>query len=276
MLRLILSVLGALVVVAGIGIAVAYAVLSHGMSGDIARLRDMAGSGGRIVTEAMLATLPPPARRYFEHAGVVGTAIPGIVRLTQKGRIRSSAEADWMALEGEETYSVDPPAFVWQAWFPRRDLPIVIGRDEYLDGAGSILMKLVALVPVADERGDELGAAGLMRFLNEMVWFPAAYLGDNVTIAALDDGSFTVTIADRGLSATGTLFVDGEGRALNFRAERYNTGTRSLETWETPFTEEDVRAGLRLPTAGSARWKLPDGDFTYIELNVGDVVYNAG
>ena len=274
MVRLVLLALGGVVAVAAIGIAAAYAVLLRNISGDIARLRAEAEGGGRIVTEAMLAPLPPPARRYFEHAGVVGTAIPRIVRLTQKGRIRSSAEAGWMTLEAEETYSVDPPAFVWQAWFPRAGLPLVVGRDEYLDGAGSILMKLLALVPVADERGDEMRAAGLMRFLNEMVWFPAAYLGDHVKIGAVDDRSFTVTIADRGIAATGTLVVDEAGRAVTFRARRYDTGTRSVETWETPFTAEGVRAGLTVPTDGSALWKRPGGDFTYIELSVGDIVYD--
>jgi hypothetical protein len=274
MVRILLLVLGAVVVVAAVGVASAYVVLSHAIGRDIARLNAEARGSGLIVSEAMLAGLPAPAQRYFRHAGVVGTAIPSIVRLTQTGRIRSSAQANWMELEAEEIYSVNPPAFVWRAWFPRRGLPLVIGRDEYLGGAGSIVMKLLALVPVAEERGDELRAAGLMRFLNEMVWFPAAYLGDNVRIGAVDERSFTVTIADRGITVTGTLVVDEAGRAVTFRARRYNTTTRSIEMWETPMTEEGMRAGLRLPTAGSALWKLPGGDFTYIELGNGEIVYD--
>ncbi len=275
MVRTVLLVLGAAVVLTAIGVAGAYVVLFHGMAGDIARLRAEAGSVGKLVSEDMLVGLPAPAQRYFRHAGVVGTTIPSIVRLTQKGRIRGSADAAWMELEAEEIYSVSPPAFVWRAWFPRRGLPVVVGRDEYLGGAGSIVMKLLALVPVAEERGEELRAAGLMRFLNEMLWFPAAYLGGTVSIGAVDDRSFTVAIADRGITATGTLVVDEAGRAVTFRARRYNTATRSVEAWETPLAAEGTRAGLRLPTAGSALWKLPGGDFTYIELGIGDIRYDA-
>ncbi len=47
-----------------------------------------------------------------------------------------------------------------------------MGRDEYLGGRGSIVMKMLALLPVADEHGEELGAAGLMRYLNEMMGSP--------------------------------------------------------------------------------------------------------
>jgi hypothetical protein len=204
---------------------------------------------------------------------VVGTAIPGIVRVRQHGRIRSSPAAAWMNWEATEVYSTQPPAFVWRAYLPRKRLPVVIGRDEYLQGEGSILMKAAAIYPVADERGEALGAAGLMRYLNEMIWFPAAFLGSNVTIGPADEDSFTATIADRGTTVTATLFVDGEGRLVNFRARRFNTATGRLEVWETPMTHHGERAGSQVPVAGSAVWKLADGDFAYIELSVDAVSY---
>jgi hypothetical protein len=221
----------------------------------------------------MLSHLPVPAQRYLRHAGIVGTAIPGIVRVRQHGRIRSSPAAAWMNWEATEVYSTQPPAFVWRAYLPRKRLPVVIGRDEYLEGEGSILMKAAAIYSVADERGEALGAAGLMRYLNEMIWFPAAFLGSNVTIGPADEDSFTATIADRGITVTATLFVDGQGRLLNFRARRFNTATGRLEVWETPMTHHGERAGVQVPVAGSAVWKLADGDFAYIELSVDAVRY---
>jgi hypothetical protein len=243
------------------------------MRGDVARLRAAAQPSGTTITAGMLAGLPEPAQRYFAHAGVLGQPIPRIVRLTQRGRIRSGNAADWMAFEAEETYSTDPPAFVWRTWLPARTMPVALGRDEYRDGEGSILIRMAALVPVADERGAEMQAAGLMRYLNEMTWFPAAFLGPNVTIAPADANSFSVSISDRGTTAAAVMFVDAAGRLTNFRAERFNTGTRTIETWETPLAAEGPLAGLTLPTAGSAVWKLPGGDLTYIELEVTGLAY---
>ena len=179
-----------------------------------------------------------------------------------------------MELEAEEFYSTSPPAFVWRAYFPKESLPIVLGRDEYLDGTGSIVMKMLSVYPVADERGEELGPASLMRYLNEMTWFPAAFLGENVTIEPVDEACFRVTIADRGMTATALMFVDEEGRLTNFRAQRFHTGTRTMETWETPMTKHRTFAGVRLPIAGAAVWKLKNGDFPYIELEVTDVKYD--
>ncbi len=270
LLRLVLLALAALVLVVG----VAYALWSAAIRADVAGLeRDALPPAGAAITADRLAGLPEPAIRYFTRAGVVGTAIPRLVRLTQKGRIRASADAGWMVLEAEEVYSTNPPALVLRAGMPGLALPLVLGRDEYRRGEGSIAMKLLSIVPVADQHGPELRAAGLMRYLNEMMWFPAAYLGDNVTIFPVDENAFGVRIEDRGLVAEASIVVDGEGRVVNFRAERFNTGTNSIERWETPITAWAPMAGLELPTVGAADWKLPAGDLRYIELEVTSMTY---
>lgn len=274
MLKFVLWAL-AIIVAGGLGVvAVAYIRLSGDMGAEVARLVAAATGPGPVVTETMLAPLPEPARRYFRYAGVVGQPIPRLVELRQKGRIRGSLAENWMALEADETYSTNPPAFVWRASFPSRALPVVLGRDKYLDGEGSIEMKMLGLMTVADEHGPELRAAGLMRYLNETMWFPAALLGGNVTISAIDDASFRVVLSDRGMTAEATYFVDAEGRLTNFRAQRYNTATRSIETWETPVEAYQRIGGLNLPTRGAAVWKLADGDFSYIELDISEVRYS--
>ena len=262
------------VLAVGVVVALAYLLWSGAIDRDVALLQAGAKPPSAIpITAERLAVLPPPAIRYFTRAGIVGTAIPRLVRLTQRGRIRSSTDAAWMMLEADEVYSTHPPALLWRAGMPGLALPLVLGRDAYLGGEGSIAMKLLALLPVADERGDALRAAGLMRYLNEMMWFPAAYLGENVTIFPVGDNAFGVRIADRGLVAEATLFVDGEGRVVNFRANRFNTTTRRNETWETPISGWGRMAGLELPTAGAADWKLADGDLRYIELEITGVSY---
>ncbi len=275
MLKFVLGIV-LLVVLAGGGFLWwSAASFTRAIDADVDRLARVARGTGAIVTTDMLAGLPEPVQRHLRWAGVVGTPIPGIVRLKQTGRIRSAPDASWMTFDAEQIYSVDPPAFVWRAWLPGRRLPLVLGRDEYVDGASSILMKAFGLFAVADEHGDALAAAGLMRFLNEIMWFPAAYLGRNVGWRAIDKSSAEVTLSDGQLVAQGTVFFDGEGRLVDFRADRFDTGTGALATWETPITGYATFGGLRLPAHGAGVWKRPTGDFSYIELNVTDVRYEA-
>jgi hypothetical protein len=253
-----------------------YWVWNEQIDRDIHRLSAGAARDVVVATEAMLASLPAPVKRYLVYTGVVGRPIPNTVRLTQRGRIRSAANASWMNLEAEQYYSTRPPSFVWKASFPSRSLPIVLGRDEYADGEGSILMKMLSLFAVADEYGDALREAALTRYLNEMMWFPAAFLGSNVVWTPIDDVSATVTMVDRGMRVTATVFFADDGRLVNFRAQRFNTDTRSIEPWETPILAYGEFAGLRLPSKGAAVWKLADGDFIYVELELTDVAYDGG
>jgi hypothetical protein len=277
MLRIIIGASVTIVAVAAVVLIWSHWRWNESIEADIRRLSAGAVRDIVVVTEDMLAALPAPARRYLTYSGVVGKPIPNTVRLTQRGRIRSAADAAWMNLAATQHYSTEPPAFVWKASFPTRNLPVVLGRDEYLDGQGSIRMKMLSLYPVADESGGaEMNEASLMRYLNEMMWFPAAFLGDNVTWTPIDDASAKVTIDDRGINATATLFFDAEGRLVNFRAPRFNTATRTMETWETPIAGHGEFAGLKLPSKGSAVWKLSDGDFTYIELEIVEVAYDGG
>ena len=252
----------------------AYGWFDASIRDELDSLEAAAAPQGTLITEEAIAELPEPAQRYLRNAGIVGKPIPRLVRVTQKGRIRGSADAQWMTFEARETYSVGPPAFLWRAWFPTERTPIVLGRDLYFEARDGILMKMLAMFPVADEHGEQLQAAGLMRYLNEMSWFPAAFLGDNVEILARDTDSFSVRLTDRGIVASAIMFIDEQGRMTNFRAERFNTATRTIQTWETPITDYADYSGYQLPRSGSAIWRAPEGDLTYIELDVTSVSYD--
>lgn len=66
--------------------------------------------GARIVSEELLQDLPDPVRRYFRHSGVVGKPIVRSVFLRQKGRMRPGSLQQWMGLDAEQWYCVNPPA----------------------------------------------------------------------------------------------------------------------------------------------------------------------
>jgi hypothetical protein len=172
---------------------------------------------------------------------------------------------------------VQPPGFVWAGTARLGPLPLARARDMYADGAGRMLVKVASLWPVVDASGAQLDQSGMMRYLSEMIWFPAAFLADNIAFQAVDDSSARVTLTDQGQTATGTLVFDNQGRLTDFVAKRYRTPDASgPETWSTPITGYGEFEGLRLPARGKAAFKLPDGDFEYIDVTVTDLHYDIG
>ena len=47
-----------------------------------------------------------------------------------------------------------------------------------------MLVKVASLWPVADASGEQIDPAAMMRYLSEMIWFPAAFLADNISFRA--------------------------------------------------------------------------------------------
>jgi hypothetical protein len=265
-----------LIIVAAVIVAsgVSALVFATSIRGDIAKVVASATGKGAVVTADQIAALPAPVARYLTWSGVVGKPIPAVVRLTQSGHLRGSADDPWMDFQADETYATAKPAFVWRAYFPSPWPPLILGRDEYVNGKGSIAMRLLGVLPVASEQGDQMKAAALIRYLNEMVWFPAAFVSPGVHWTAIDDTSASVSLTDGATTVTGTMAFDAVGRPVDFLATRYNTGTGKDESWETPFTDYGAFGGVNVPVKGSGVWKLADGDLTYIELSVTGIEYD--
>jgi hypothetical protein len=230
-----------------------------------------------LVTEEMLQKLPDPVKRYLLYTGVVGKSIVQRVRLKQKGRIRKDAQQPWMNFKAKQYYSVSPPCFVWIAYMKVFGLPLVRVRDFYMEGRGNILVKALSLFRVGNSAGKEMDQGAMMRYLNEMMWFPTAFLGKNVSFESIDANSARVTLKDMGQSVTATLYFDDEGKLTNFIAPRYRDmgdDKFDLENWSTPIREYGEFEGLKLPLKGAGVWNLKEGDLEYIDLAINDLKYD--
>ena len=166
----------------------------------------------------------------------------------------------WVPLDAEEHYTVQPPGFVWEVTIHKGPLPIARGRDTYAGGEGRMVIKAGSLFTVVDDKGSEMDQGSMMRYLCEMIWFPTAFLDDNISFEPIDDESARVTLTDGGKSVSATMYFDEEGKVTDFVAKRYRTveGGYDLETWSDPVYECGELAGLKLPLRGGAVW-TPSG-----------------
>jgi len=275
---MIITIILGFIAVFVIIVVLGYLAFNGRINREISALLSRAKSGPAIVViEEMLRDLPPPVQRYMSYSGVIGKTIPHTVHLRQVGRIRQDEKSAWMKLEAEEHYSVHPPGFIWKACLPSRRIPLTLGRDAYMEVRGSMLIKMLSLIPMVNAvNGSDVDQGAMMRYLNEMTWFPAAFIGGNVTWKAIDDRSAEVTLTDGGNSVSAVMSFDPEGKPLNFVAKRYRMVGKKydLETWSTPFTGYGEFEGLKLPVRGQGVWNLKTGDLVYVELEITELKYD--
>src|SRR6266536_2770901 len=155
-------------------------------------------SRNAVITAEMLVGLPQPVRRFLEFAGVLGKSLPSRVVVQQTGRIRQAPQRPWMKFRTTESYSIDPPGFVWNATAGYGHLPLFKVQDSYVEGKGSMRVKLAGLYAVVNAHGPAMNDSSAVRFFNEMMWFPFAYVRPNVAWKAINDTSAEASFAAYG------------------------------------------------------------------------------
>jgi len=115
----------------------------------------------RIIDEAAMAELPPPVARCLRRSGVLGQTVPARVRLHQRGDILLRGK--WLPFTAEETYTLEPPSFEWNAAVRLLGLPLARAKDSLVGGQGLMHVQLLNLCTVVDATGPEMDQGALMR-----------------------------------------------------------------------------------------------------------------
>ena len=266
-----------IIIVLAVSFTISYIAFERKVDNEVEKLfKKSKETGPEVISEADIEGLPEPVQRYLRYAQVIGKEKIRTVRLKQKGFFRQKEDQGWMPLNAEQYYTTDPPAFIWNGNLRLLQLPLIKGRDKFYEGKGNMLIKLLPFIKVADASGYEIDQGTLVRYLNEIMWFPTAYLNDYIEWEPIDSGSAKVTISVEGLTASAILYFNEKGEMTNFVAERYMTvdDEFSLETCSTPIEEYREVHGIKIPTKGEGVWKLSSGDFSYIRLEIIDIEYN--
>jgi len=230
-------------------------------------------SDSSVLSVDDVAALPDPVRRWLHACGAVGRTRATTVRLLERGGLRAAPDQPYMEAEAQQYFSVDPPGFVWTVDVTMKHLP-VLGRDEFVNGHGRMLITLFGLVPVVDATGPRIDQGTALRYLGEIIWFPSAAVSPAITWQAIDDHCARATLRMGDVEASAVFEFDDRGRFRLLTAKRYLDG-KSLETWEIPATEWRTVRGIEMPVRGNAVWKLKEGDFDYFQWEIVDVESNT-
>lgn len=220
--------------------------------------------------------LPPAVQRWLTGSGIVGRERVRTVRLRQTGEMRTAPEQSWMPFTANYYYTVGEPGFIWHADVRAFPLVHLAGRDKLFQGHGNMLIKLFALITVADGKGREIDQGSLVRYLAEIAWFPSAALSPAISWKELDEDSALATMRVGDIEVNGTFFFDQEGRLVKFTAPRYmeRNGTYSLENWRVLLRNHQKIEGVVLPTEVEVIWDLEQGEFVWFKGQLVDIDFN--
>jgi hypothetical protein len=146
------------------------------------------------ITEDQVLAMPVQMQSYLKYAQVVGKAPIQTVRLAQKGYMRQKPEQKWIPLVAEQSFTTTPHAFVWKGTMWPFPFLCMTGTDRFSEGHGTMRIKLLSMIPLPLASGPKMDQGELQRYLGEIIWFPTAWLSNDIACEVtwhLASGDFT-------------------------------------------------------------------------------------
>jgi hypothetical protein len=247
--------------------------------------RDVAAGLGRpleaaVVTEADLALRPEPVQRYLRATGVVGRPRVRNYRLRFLGRIRSAPGARWMPFEAEQQSFADQTTRLFLMRARMFGLPVE-AFHRLIGGRATMQVKIAGAIPMVDARGDVMDQSETVTTFNDMCLLaPSTLLDPGIVWQPVDARTVRARFTSAGRAVSATLLFGDDGLLTNFfsddRSRSSPDGKRFTRLrFSTPVRDYRDFGPARLAAHGEARWMLPEGEFTYGEFDLQEVVYNT-
>jgi hypothetical protein len=228
----------------------------------------------------MISNLPVSVQKWLNSSGIIGREKIQSVYLTQKALMKMRpGQEEWLEAEAEQYIITQAPAFMWTVNIRVGPFTAVVGRDKFERGKGEMLIKVLSLLPVVNVKdNDKINEAALQRYLGEIAWFPTEALSPHIAWEKIDDLSARATMTYEGTTGSGTFYFDESGKFEKFTAMRYMGGEEDsqLKEWAIVARESADMNGINIPVNMTATWKLDNGDWTWLQLELADISYNVG
>jgi len=172
------------------------------------------------------------------------------------------------------------PGFDWDARISLLPGIAVRVHDAYVAGEGLLHAAVLAMFPVAIQRGTpEVAEGELMRFLAESPWYPTALLpSQGVRWEAVDERTAVAHLRDGRVSTSLVFRFARNGLIESVRSDRRPriVAGRVLPTpWLGRWSDWQWLNGVRIPTRGEVAWLLPSGTLPYWRGGVTGITYEV-
>jgi len=242
---------------------------------DIIKRND--GTKKVLLVSDIPKSLPESVGKWLLRSGCINNEIITSAKMSQIFQMKLNEGQDkWETGFSEQVFSITEPAFIWSLRMKSNKIIPITGRDLFLDGKGSMLIKLFSIFPVVNIKNNHrIDQSTMQRYLGEMIWMPTAILSPYISWREIENNTSEATMTWNGISVKGVFFFDENGDIKRFEANRYKNIDDAMPTlWIGEVLEIKEIKKRRIPTKVSITWKDPNSTWTWAIIDINDIIYN--
>jgi hypothetical protein len=230
------------------------------------------------LTEAEIAFLPTPVKKYIRYVGCIGKPIVTNFRIDFVGKIRDHKKPVWMPLTSEQYNFIKTPTRLFYLDATMKGLPVA-GFHRFKNGVAIMDIRLLSIFKVEYQAGAVMDTSETVTFFNDMcVMAPASLIDKRIEWLEVEGNKVKASFSNNGITISAWLYFNEKGEMVNFVSEDRSALGENGETtklkWSTPMRDYKVINGYKLASYAEAIYTYPDGDFTYATFELKDIGYN--
>lgn len=221
--------------------------------------------------ETDIQDLPRCVQNYLVETGVIGTETIENVILKQEGVFHVNGKK-WTRMKARQFVDVKKCNFTWNA----KAGPIRV-EDRYVDGRGSLTVKLLGLIPIGKMEGREVDQGEISRFLAESIWYPTAFGEDYMNWKEIHDSKAEATLRYDGSKSVSLVFeFNGQNLIESITGKRFREqkGSFHLSDWKISGFQYAVFNGIKIPFKAEVAWQIDGEHLPYYKLEITEIKYN--
>lgn len=241
-------------------------------------LEDTQDSKVEVITKDMLAGLPKALQTYLKQVGVIGKPRVKWFHVTMSGEMCINKDMPYAPVKADQYTFLDSGVRLFYMTMALKGLTIN-GLHHYHQSDAFMKVKILDLIQVVHQRGHDMQRAETVTYFNDLcIMAPGGLLEEDITWTELSERCIEGNLRKHGHEVRAVLTFNEDGMIENFisndRIAVQMNGHKDQVPWSTPIYAYGQVGDFYQGTKGDAVWHYPDGDFTYIRLNIEDIEMN--
>lgn len=231
----------------------------------------------QTINEESLKELPSLVSLWLHNSGALQNIKPSYATVSQVGEMKTTPDGDWYPFSATHWCVSETPGFLWAAQmniFPGVDIAV---RDKYVKGKANMAVNLLSTISVGDVSGPDIDQGALLRYLAEIVWVPSFAISPHIQWEQLNNLQVRATVRYGEQTGSATFTFNRMGLPVKIEAQRYyyRKEGSTPEPWLITLNENSYKSfnGVAVPMKAEITWKLKEGDYKWLKLELKEVKY---